>query len=411
MTIIISHPIMQVLSESLFPPRKPKEQATLGRPSDLEVEAEKDPLATRTWRLSTKAKDNTVFICTKTKKGISPSRLENLMWRLMTKKRSEQAAREKSGSLLEPQSPPSKIVENANEPVISIDSSELETMPSPQIVEYSFLSSFEDDTAADKHSIGVIFLPSSSQSTIPPPGANDIFTSLLSPASPMLCENDLNTQLAPHNDTHQESNQNSYVSSQVKNGVTRRKEVPNNLYTTKVTEKRIGPGMACSLHRKQKKKCPCASRYAYSSKEHRDHNPYPTDVALEETRVSRRPGSSTTDILEEFDRFSDSQQLFPMTFSGSSPASCSISTLNILSKHSEMVAQAPAIPSTSEAVIIGIDTQTDISNMQYMLSNTSQRTSNQPRFPDGSTFGVPFWSFTVPYDPNIGMTIPTHPWI
>lgn len=352
MTIIITLlPPTSLLSESLFPPQKPKE-----------IEADKDPLATETWRISTKAKD-TLFFCPMTKEGtpLSGPRLENLIWRWMNvtllqkeRRKSEQAAREKPESLQtyssEFQSPPSKIVEDANEPVTPTDSSELLSISShTQTAEYNDDTATEpsaDDTAADELS----------------PDTDDTFTRL---SSPMLWESDLNTQLAP-NDPHQKSNQNNYVSSQVNHCVTRQERV------VKMTKKRIAPGMACGLHRKKKKRCLC-------NNEHKNHNPYPIDVALKKTHALRRPGSLTTAFLEEGDRLLDTMLPYPCY---------SISALNpFLFKCSEMGAQNLTISSASEAVIIGTDTQTDIQSMLWPL--------------EGLTFGISPWSHTVPYDPSI----------
>ncbi|KAG1555615.1 hypothetical protein G6F49_007005 [Rhizopus delemar] len=84
-----------ILSDNLFPPRKPKAMVEFSEDEeDSESDDEKknkkeDPLATQVWRLYTKAKDTLP----------NGSRLENLTWRMMAmtlnKKKKEEA--EKNG--------------------------------------------------------------------------------------------------------------------------------------------------------------------------------------------------------------------------------------------------------------------------------------------------------------------------
>lgn len=65
-----------LLSDSLFPPRKPKAAAAKDEPAldnDIGDTEKNDPLATQVWRLYTKAKDTLP----------NASRMENLTWRMM----------------------------------------------------------------------------------------------------------------------------------------------------------------------------------------------------------------------------------------------------------------------------------------------------------------------------------------
>src|ERR1700730_9091066 len=87
-----------LLSDNLFPPRKPKARMIYDDTFDSDKDdsdtddsdknpVKKDPLATQVWRMYTKAKDNLP----------NGSRLENLTWRMMAmtlkkKERAEAAA-------------------------------------------------------------------------------------------------------------------------------------------------------------------------------------------------------------------------------------------------------------------------------------------------------------------------------
>jgi hypothetical protein len=89
-----------LLSDSLFPPRKPKSNTTTSSTnnsndsdldqdsdsSDSSTDSKKDPLATSVWRLYTKAKDTLP----------NGSRLENLTWRMMAMTLKKKEAAEKA---------------------------------------------------------------------------------------------------------------------------------------------------------------------------------------------------------------------------------------------------------------------------------------------------------------------------
>ncbi|RUP44388.1 hypothetical protein BC936DRAFT_149541 [Jimgerdemannia flammicorona] len=121
-----------LLSDNLFPPRKPKnkqktfDDSSDGSEDEATKESKQDPLATQVWRLYTKAKDTLP----------NGSRLENLTWRMMAmtlnKKRSEaeRAARERSQSMSpasspaysnEPQSPSQNSLTSVAERMSAMD--------------------------------------------------------------------------------------------------------------------------------------------------------------------------------------------------------------------------------------------------------------------------------------------------
>ncbi|KAL0087355.1 hypothetical protein J3Q64DRAFT_1737014 [Phycomyces blakesleeanus] len=91
-----------LLSDSLFPPRKPKGMVEDDEDDEDDEESDsrpkEDPLATQVWRLYTKAKDNLP----------NGSRLENLTWRMMAmtlKKKAERTAQAQADSTDSPPPP------------------------------------------------------------------------------------------------------------------------------------------------------------------------------------------------------------------------------------------------------------------------------------------------------------------
>ncbi|GAB5591887.1 Sodium- and chloride-dependent GABA transporter 1 [Umbelopsis nana] len=137
----------QLLSDSLFPPRKPKKPVgdEMDESDNEEPEAsdsedsdspgkKKDPLATQVWRMYTKAKDTLP----------NGSRLENLTWRMMAmtlnkkKAEAERLARESSAS----RSPVSATADVPESPTAS----EMEEDTPAEILERSNTPPAPDDT-------------------------------------------------------------------------------------------------------------------------------------------------------------------------------------------------------------------------------------------------------------------------
>lgn len=106
-----------LLSDSLFPPKKPKGAAAM-RDSDSDTEeplsdeadekSKKDPLATQVWRLYTKAKDTLP----------NASRMENLTWRMMAMTLNKNKSKSSA-----PSTPSSEKENDAEDSKMYVDSS------------------------------------------------------------------------------------------------------------------------------------------------------------------------------------------------------------------------------------------------------------------------------------------------
>jgi hypothetical protein len=99
-----------LLSDSLFPPRKPS-TGEIDK-QEIDQESDEDPLATQVWRLYTKAKDNLP----------NGSRLENLTWRMMAMSLNKKRAAEKQ--------PPQQELPKETESM-AIDPSHMASSPPP----------------------------------------------------------------------------------------------------------------------------------------------------------------------------------------------------------------------------------------------------------------------------------------